>query len=72
MVTAANVQIDRNNGRDTARHGITLGENAAVEGAVADRHHPLRIGRRGVRSGQRFLHVAGNRAGHEQDVGVSG
>ena len=58
--------------RDTPpTHRVAAGEEAAVERAVADRHHPFRVGRRVVGALQRLAHVLGDRAGHQQHVGVA-
>ena len=50
---------------------IAAGENAAIGGAIADRHHPFRVRRRGVSALQRLAHVLGDRAGHQQHVGMA-
>ena len=52
-------------------HGVAAGEDAAVGGAIADRHHPFRVRRRGVGALQRLAHVLGDRAGHQQHVGMA-
>ncbi len=52
-------------------HGVAAGEQAAVDRAVADRHHPFRIGRRLVGALQRLAHVLGHRPGDQQHVGVA-
>src|SRR5262249_14230297 len=40
----------------------------AIDRAIADRNDPFRLRRRRVRALERFLHVARERAGHEQHV----
>ena len=52
-------------------HGVAAGEHAAVDGAVADRDHPFRIGRRVVGALQRLAHVLGHRPGDQQHVGMA-
>ncbi len=56
---------------DRADRGVALGEHAAARGAIADRDHPFRRGRRGVSALQRDPHVVGHRPGHQQHVGVA-
>ena len=56
---------------NAADDGIAAGEDAAIDGAVADRDHPFRIGRRAIGPLQRLAHVLGHRAGHQQHVGVT-
>jgi hypothetical protein len=68
---AADVQVDRHHLRDPAHDRVAAGEQAAVERAVADRHHPFGIGRGGVGALERLAHVLGHRAGDEQDVGMA-
>ena len=68
---AADVQIDRDDLRHAADDRVAAGENAAVGGAIADRHHPFRVRRRGVGALQRLAHVLGDRAGHQQHVGMA-
>ncbi len=50
---------------DPADDRIAAGEAAAVAGAVADRDHPFRVGRRVVGPLQRLGHVAGHRPGDQ-------
>ena len=69
--TAADVQVDRDHLVDRADHRIAALEHAAAAAAIADRHHPFRIGRRRIGALQRDLHVAGHRAGDQQHVGMA-
>ena len=66
-----NVQVDRNDCRNTSCTGITAGEDAAVARAVAHRDNPF-----GMRSGlisafEGFAQIAGHRSCHEEDIGVA-
>jgi len=65
------VEVDRNDLVDRADHGVAAFEHAAAERAVAGRHDPFRVGRRRVGALERDLHVAGDRPGDEQHVGVA-
>ena len=53
------------------QRGVALAEDAAGAAAVADRHHQPGFRRRLVGAPQRRLHVARDRAGHEQHVGMA-
>jgi hypothetical protein len=68
---ARDVQIDGDDLRHAAFHRVASGENAAVGGAIADRYHPFRVGRRGVGALQRLAHVLGDRACHQQHIGMA-
>jgi hypothetical protein len=65
------MKIDGNNGINSARDRIAAGEYAAVGPAIADRNHPRWVRRRPVGALQRLAHVAGDRAGNEQHVGMA-
>ena len=65
------MQIDRDYRRRAASHGIGSFEDAAVDCAIADRHDPFRVGRRGLGAIQRFAHVHRHRPGNQQYVGVA-
>ena len=65
------MQIDGHDLRHSPFHRIAAGEDAAIGGAVADGHHPFRVGRRVVGAQQRLAHVLGDRARHQQHVGMA-
>src|SRR5512134_1679823 len=64
------MQVDRQDVRDTADASRAAGEDAAVTRAIANRHDPFWTGRSFIRALERLAHVARNRSGHEQHVGV--
>ena len=66
-----NVEIDRDDRGDAADDGIAAGEDAAIEGAIADRDHPFRRRRRVIGPLQRLAHVLGHRTGDQQHVGMA-
>ena len=61
-----------NNGADAAGDGVAAGENAAVGRAMPDRDHPFGIRRGVVGAFERLPHVARDRPGDEQHVGMTG
>ena len=61
---AFDVQIDGDDLVDAAGHRIAAGENAAIGGAIADRHHPFRVRRRSIGALKRLAHVLGDGARH--------
>jgi hypothetical protein len=65
------MKIDGNDGIDSARDGVAAGEYAAVGRAIADSNHPLRVWRRLIGALERLAHIAGDRAGNEQHVGMA-
>ena len=65
------MQVDRDDRGHAAGDGIAAGENAAVEGAAAERHHPFGLGRRALGPLQRLAHVLRDRPGHQQHVGMA-
>jgi hypothetical protein len=65
------MKIDGNDGIDSARDRVAAGEYAAVGRAITDRDHPLWVRRRLVGALQRLAHVAGDRPGNEQHVGMA-
>ena len=69
---SADVQIDGNDILDGSCTGIAAGENAAIGGAIPQRHHPFRLRRRGIGALQRLAHVPGHRAGDQQHIGMAG
>lgn len=69
---AGDQQVHWQRRADAALHRGAALEDAAVPRAVAGGDHPFRRGRAGPGPVQRFAHVAGERAGDQQHVGVAG
>ena len=69
---ATDVQIDGNEAFDPSDHGVAVGKDAAIDGAIAHCNHPFGIGRRVIGPQQPLAHVLGHRSRHQQHVGVPG
>ena len=69
--TPGNGEIHGYDGGDGTDAGITAGEDPAIGGAVARRHHPFRIRRCRIGALQRLAHVLGYGPRDEQDVGMA-
>src|SRR5438132_495406 len=67
---AGNGDVHRDHVRDAAAARVALTEDSARAAAVADRHHQLRVGSRLPGALERGLHVARDRAGHQEHVRV--
>ncbi len=65
------MQVDRHHAGNAADDCIAAGKDAAVDRAVADRHHPFGIRRRRIGARQRLAHVLADRPRHHQHVGVA-
>ena len=70
--TARNVNIDWDDGIDTANRGVVDAEDAAAATACADGNDEPRVRHGVVGLSERQLHIAGNRAGDEQHISVAG
>ena len=65
------MQIDGDHVRNTPDHGIASGEEAAIDGAVANGDHPFWGWRRAIGTLQGLAHIFGHWAGDEKHIGVS-